>query len=105
MAQITTEHVDAKKIIKLLEKEGVKFTTSSDSSEARNQMPTPWSAGTDGLGVKTTIKVHSKDDALFDKICKSALNLRVEREVPEGKSLRERWPFRLFIKSNNHQSS
>jgi len=99
MAQITTEHVEAKKIIKLLEKEGIKFTTSSDSSEVRNQMPTPWRAGTNGLGVKTTIKVHSKNDALFDEICKSALNFRVEREVPEGKMLREMWPFRLFVRS------
>jgi len=62
-------------------------------------MPTPWRAGTNGLGVKTTIKVHSKDDVLFDKICKSALNLREEQEVPEGKMLREMWPFRLFVRS------
>ena len=99
MPKITVEHVYAKKIISKLKNQEVKFTTTSDSSEARNTMPTSYSAGTNGLGVKTTIKVHQKDSKIFDDICRSSLGYIKEQEVPEGKTLRETWPFKMFFRN------
>ena len=99
MPKITVEHVYAKNIISKLKNQEVQFTTRSNNLEVRNTMPTHHSAGTNGLGVKTTIQVRHKDAEIFDDICRSALGCIEEREVPVGKALRETWPFKMFFRN------